>query len=439
LEFLKVGRALQLEGVDHGERRGAEVEAVNVVINPSTCVPELVVQLRYEGASKTPPPVGATTAQVDFDDEAFGPVVENEKSVEDLEDDEPHQFEPVAEALRARLSVAINGASNAAQRARSIFSEVAESTRKGVTELQSKRASTPKKNERASTAKRRRVQSTHRRTRPAPSHLRSGIHDLGLASKPGVRKAERSSKASAEPVRRRRLSPAALFGTAFIALAVSAFALRMTGETAETTEATAEASAAAETSETVAATQTTARVAPAAEAKAAAPKKDPEQGVVAEVPLFGPQAMAVKKAEVAPMTISVAEAEKRAAAAAVPDQGWEEPEATPDTTTVKPWGRGRLYLPTIHRIRLDGAGAGLVGAVNDDGFTVVVPERKAMESGKVIEKRDKRIINVKTSNNARGTSVQFEFRGPVPAYRVRLRKDFVEFLISAPENTVARL
>jgi hypothetical protein len=80
-----------------------------------------------------------------------------------------------------------------------------------------------------------------------------------------------------------------------------------------------------------------------------------------------------------------------------------------------------------------------VGAVNDDGFTVVVPERKAMESGKVIEKRDKRIINVKTSNNARGTSVQFEFRGPVPAYRVRLRKDFVEFLISAPENTVARL
>jgi hypothetical protein len=55
-----------------------------------------------------------------------------------------------------------------------------------------------------------------------------------------------------------------------------------------------------------------------------------------------------------------------------------------------------------------------------------------MESGRAIQRRDKRIVQVKTSNQAAGAQVSFQFRGKVPAYRVRLRKDFAEFLISAP-------
>lgn len=81
----------------------------------------------------------------------------------------------------------------------------------------------------------------------------------------------------------------------------------------------------------------------------------------------------------------------------------------------------------------------MAGAANADGFTVVVPGRKAMESGKSIEKRDRRIAAVSANNNAEGATVKFEFRGPVPPYRVRLRQDFIEFLISAPEETLARL
>lgn len=163
-----------------------------------------------------------------------------------------------------------------------------------------------------------------------------------------------------------------------------------------------------------------------------------EGGVVAEVPLFGPQAMAVKPKE-EPENVDVAEAEKRSAAAAIEDQTWEDAAAEVQEPQDKPWGKGRLYLPTIHRIRLDGVGASLAGAVNPDGFTVVVPGRKAMESGKTIQKRDKRIVAVSTSNGPQGATVKFEFRGSVPPYRVRLRQDFVEFLISAPEDTVARL
>jgi hypothetical protein len=164
-----------------------------------------------------------------------------------------------------------------------------------------------------------------------------------------------------------------------------------------------------------------------------------EGAIMAEVPLFGPQTVASTNPPAVADEISDAEAEKRAAAAAVADQTFEEPEEVQVTAQDKPWGHGRLYLPTIHRIRLDGAGTALSGAAQSDGFTVVVPNRKVMESGKAIQKRDKRIVAVKADNEGPNAKVRFEFRGPVPAYRVRLRQDFVEFLISAPEETVAHL
>ena len=93
-----------------------------------------------------------------------------------------------------------------------------------------------------------------------------------------------------------------------------------------------------------------------------------------------------------------------------------------------------MHLPTIHKLRLDAAGASVSGSINDSGFTVVVPGRKVMESGRAIQRRDDRIVQVKTSNTAAGAQITFQFRGKVPAYRVRLRNDFAEFLISAPEE-----
>src|SRR5690606_23459025 len=87
LEFLKVGRTLEVDELEGGARRAARVDSVNVVINPQTSVPELVVQLRYEGISETPPPAGVAFAAergehsgaadedalVQVDEEAEGP------------------------------------------------------------------------------------------------------------------------------------------------------------------------------------------------------------------------------------------------------------------------------------------------------------------------------------------------------------------------------
>jgi hypothetical protein len=56
-----------------------------------------------------------------------------------------------------------------------------------------------------------------------------------------------------------------------------------------------------------------------------------------------------------------------------------------------------------------------------------------MESGKGISKRDDRIVKVDAENTPEGAVVTFRFRKQIPAYKVRLRKDFVEFFVSAPE------
>jgi hypothetical protein len=194
---------------------------------------------------------------------------------------------------------------------------------------------------------------------------------------------------------------------------------------------------------------------PAAEAKklapvaAAAGAMDPKTGIVADVPLFGPTSMTtLEPAPLGPAPDLAAEPaangeearEMAAAKASVPDEAFED-EPRPKSqkkanpSQVAPWGRGKVRMPTIHRLRLDAPGGAIQGATDPTGFTVLVPGRKVMESGKPISKRDKRIARVRTSNTSGGAQVAFQFRDGVPAYRVRLRKDYVEFLISAPQKS----
>src|SRR6187402_3557250 len=55
LEFLKVGRKLEVEDLEAGGRRQAQIDGVSVAIDPQTQVPQLVVQLRFAGTDDTTP------------------------------------------------------------------------------------------------------------------------------------------------------------------------------------------------------------------------------------------------------------------------------------------------------------------------------------------------------------------------------------------------
>ncbi len=63
LEFLKVGRALELEDVDQGSKREATIDDVKVDVDPATRVPQLVVTLRFDRASADGKPDGKQDRQ----------------------------------------------------------------------------------------------------------------------------------------------------------------------------------------------------------------------------------------------------------------------------------------------------------------------------------------------------------------------------------------
>jgi hypothetical protein len=441
LEFLKVGRAVELEELGLGTRRSARVDSVNVIINPATSIPELVVQLKYAGLPDTPAP--AVTQDKDLQGgEAHLSASAAEGDEDDLDGDPLLPLPPAAAELGRRMAGWARRASSLAGQASATLGQAALQAKESASSVlerstRSAPPSAPKMT--SSSAARRRLQGSRRPGVGAPAHLRSGIHDLGLT---GREKAPRTSSAPEGSVR--RFSPRLWAGLALVPIVLVGSALATRALSSDKTGA---GPSATPPSEGAAKTEL-ARAPASAPPPVAAPTK-PEvptnpDGIALEVPLFGPRTVATSEPVAAGAEVDEATAEKLAAAAAVPDQVWPDDAETTITkaTAAKentPWGRGRLHLPTIHRIRLDAPGAEIAGAVEQEGFVVVIPGRKAMESGRAIQGRDKRILKVLASNTAEGARVRFEFRGSVPAYRVRLRNDFIEFLISAPEDSLAKL
>jgi hypothetical protein len=111
-----------------------------------------------------------------------------------------------------------------------------------------------------------------------------------------------------------------------------------------------------------------------------------------------------------------------------------ESKRTKAPASVQPWGKGRLHLPTVHRLHLDGVATGLKGYSKANGFSVVLPGRKVVDNAKLIAKRDDRLASVTADSSREGAVVRFKFRGQVPTYKVRVRGEYVEFFISAVEK-----
>ncbi len=454
LEFLKVGKRLELEDLDVGGRRAAEIDTVSVVVDPSTRVPQLVVGLRFEGAEDdTPSPsvanVGTREAgagiripaqQVSTDaaprtskaksepqraSQAHGDASEPASS----EDDEPEMRGRVA-AIAANAEQHAKAASAKLSRTSLQAARGAASWMKGATERLLSRKQAP----------------ARRTTSPAPSS--------SAAEKPRLRPQSGgeavASEAVAPSTRKRNLALAG--GASLIALTAVAFSLR--GPSApppgeKLADGSTEISGSNAAAPTLPGLQRSTL-------KGANPSPLPGAPIVANVPLFGETP--VTTTEPAPLgpppgsEAAEVEASERAEAKAslspremdetFPDSEEEGPsrsgndkkdkasKSEPRPEDVAPWGHGRMHQPTIHRLRLDAAGAKIAGNMEPTGFTVVIPSRKVMETGAGISKRDPRIARVRTNNTPAGAQISFRFKDGVPSYRVRLRRDYVEFLIS---------
>jgi hypothetical protein len=457
LEFLKVGRRLEVEDVEAGSRRAALIDGVEVLINPKTSVPQLVVALRYEGASEdTPQPT--TTDLSDGDDPVPGLRLSGDKVTTDARgrdargrddaDPEPSGDAPEAtdeddDDLEAGVSAATrtarklgNAAENAGVAARDASERAA---RWGASAIRGLGKALGGK----IAGMRKKAPEKRRSTAPAPEGPMS-------SESRRLRPQSGRSEAPVAPARKRPAPKHIAIGAAAAVLLGTVGAMALRGGSSESAKAPDAATG------TPPAPMAAAPGAPLAPAASPVAPSMPGAPVTANVPLFGPTPLAtLEPAPLGPPPTGDAASEEAlelaAAKSATPPEAEDEefmdaPGAKSSDGSKKsdasakkpedvaPFGNGRMHLPVISRLRLDGAGSELRGQADATGFTVLIPGRKLMEQGAALAKRDPRIARVRTTNTPGGAQVRMTFKDGVPAYRVRLRRDFVELLISAPEE-----
>ena len=445
LEFLKVGRRLEIEDLERGGRRTAHIDSVNVAIDPESKVPQLVVALRYEGAEETTPEPSVADLSGELQPRTLR-IPGDDVSVDSADHQIEDEGDREVEALRGKLGVAATHAGEAAMSAGkrvAALSGTAATSLSGWLRDASAKVADMAKREKA---------PQRRTTAPAPSQVVSDGQRLRPQSgeRAGASAAPNAGLAAAQgawtnlPKKKKVMASAA--GVAVMLATIVALATHHGSPPPGADAALPQAEPAA-----VGAAVPVA-AAPAAPAAEPAPNALTEaNGVVsADVPLFGATPMAtMEPAPLAPPPSADGASEeaaekaeaKASVSAAAADEAFPEesdsksgkakPSKNPED--VAPWGRGKISNPVIHRLRLDSAGDALQGALQPTGFTVVVPNRKVMEQGASIAKRDPRIAHVRTVNTPNGAQITFQFKDGVPAYRARLRRDFIEFLIGAGE------
>ena len=457
LEFLKVGRKLEVEDLEAGGRRQAQIDGVSVAIDPQTRVPQLVVQLRFEGGEDTTPepsvlnfgePQGkgfkipASAVTTDGPGRAVAEAQDDERDA-DREDEE-------AEAFRGKLGEAAANAGEAVHTASAAFARFSARAAQGMGGLFKGAAGKV-----LEMSKRNEAPPPRRTTAPAPNGSKS-VEGQRLRPQSQAAIAEEPAQEKPRQLPRKKLLLGA-GGAVLLASVVAAASLR---------HGTAAAPPGAQAGLTPAVT-TVAPPSTGAPLSATSAPGDltPASAASANVPLFGPTPMAtMEPAPLAPPPGSPesVEAQEKADAknnptgapmAAPPaDEGFSDESSDSDSdgdgkakaekkstkTDTTPWGKGKLHSPTIYRLRLDGPGGKLQGATLSTGFTVLIPGHKVMEQGGGIAKRDVRISSVHTSNRTEGAEVSFRFRESIPAYRVRLRRDYVEILIGQGDSKEAK-
>jgi hypothetical protein len=467
LEFLKVGRRLEIEDMEAGRRRVAHIDGVEVVINPRTSVPQLVVALRYEGVTEDTPqptvtdlgldaspreaklrlrPEAVTTSAARGEPEPSGDMPATDDDDDDAASAADADMDSAVPATTRAARKLGNAAENAGERARDVSlaavrfgGEALKSVGKlfggASTKIAALRAAKQEPPKRRTTA-------------PAPE---GPVSIEGKRLRPQNKSRESMADvASAQPaagLTRKRIA----MGVSAVVLLGTVGAVALSGPSKDAKQASGKGAG----NEVAAA-----EAAPAGSGPTAAPLAmglAAGSPVSANVPLFGVTPLATT--EPAPLgpppsadTESIEAAEMAAAKAASgqPAADEEFPESierAPNGATKKgtdgkaanpedvaPWGRGKMHMPTIQRLRLDAPGAEIRGVVDPTGFTVLIPDRKLMEQGAAIAKRDARISRIRTTNIPGGAQLRIAFRDGVPGYRVRLRRDYLELLISAPEE-----
>ena len=432
LEFLKLGRTVELEDVDRNKRRDGYVDSVKVEIDPASSIPQLVVSLRFDGvrpelfsaksgvdsAPKTkpgvgpmmePPPKTMSTAALDATMKAATmkaadrtrPSPTDERNgidaadATETEDDEMLDFgksklrvagekaKHMTEAAVGKVGPALAGFGAGAQR---VWAKVGDSLQKRRDKVEEHR----------------KANAPRRVTAPAPGGA------LKASGKKLVREDDTLEPESTDMPRKSYKK--GLLGAALgLVVVAGGFGMvkAMTGGAEPAKKPT-----------------------PALEARAGDGKDSlpaiPNAGMTGDVPLFGATPLSTTETVPPPVPTTAPNAKTAKADADGEGDGEDGKGASPVS---KQWGQGEVSSPRVLKIKMDGPIAGISGEETEGGFTIRVPGRKSISSSSGLARKDKRLQAVDVTNHEDAADVMVKFKGDVPSFLAKGKGDVLEIAI----------
>ncbi len=469
LEFLKVGRTLDLEDVEQGRRRQATIEHVGVDIDPETHVPQLVVALSYadEDLDLTTAPIRvkkkvvraaepkeeiveettpeptvidneptpslgrASVSEVPAERVARMPApapaaVEASDELDDEEDEDLHGYRAQGADDEEDEEEAIEAAAAPAGwlRAASAFADRLKPT---LTTAQSGARSAVGKVAAAVQQRRAKPAGPKRTTAPPPGGAlrtqgRRVVRDpKGRLRRQHREEAEVEEKGTAPKGDKRRALFSGVLGVmAVFAIYFASQKIKGGGDETPNADPATATSAAPEVP----------GGAPAPE-MGVAPGQNPV--ATADVPLFGATPLSTTEAVPVPPQF----AKPGELPAEEPADDAEGAPAEPAKTfgaLETEWGVGEITNPTVLRLKMDGNVEGIVGKETATGFTVVVPGRKSVSNAAGLARKDKRLTSVNVVNYPDRAEITLRFRKDVPAFLAKVQGKRLIIHISTPDK-----
>lgn len=439
LEFLKLGRHVDVEDVDNASRREGFVDAVRVEIDPSTSVPQLVVSLRFDAIAAS---ASAAVAKEQAKEQKA------ERAAEEQEDVAPATKaaaveKPVIEKPKpAREEPAPKSKANKVEAEAAEATEAADEDEVGVD------LGLPGKKLRAASEKAAKVTSAAASAVvPALSRVGAGARDLFANLRGGLekRRHERAEAKKASAPRRVTAPPPSG--------ALTSDGKRLVRQDSDEDEPVSEAPARkskrglaigaaaglavvvgifgisramSDKAEPAAAPMT------AADVRAAQPAADvppvPGAPAMGDVPLFGPTPLSTTEQVIPPAPASAA------AQADVAEEEETDDGKAAKKDLVREWGNGEVEKPRVLKVRMDGPVAGFSASEVEGGFDIVVPGRKSLSTSTALVRKDKRISSLDVIPREDVTEINVRFKGEPPPYLVKVRSDRVEIALGSEKK-----
>lgn len=406
LEFLKLGRHVEMEDVDRGGKRDGFVDAVKVEVDPETSVPQLIVSLRFEGAQASAQPVAAAAAPAAAPASRKAPAsAKVEASGDDETSAKPTGDEEIDGFVENRFRTASARAAKATGEAAMKIGPMLSGLGSGATRVWG-RALEMVKQRREARSVAKANDRPKRVTAPPPSGA------LKMDGRKLVRESDQDEAPPSLPTNNNRRK-VLMAGSIVAALVVGGVVWSKSGD-----KAGGEPTRPVITAQDVQKNERKAELPPI-----------PNAAATGDVPFFGATPMSTT--EQVPMPAPVASG----APSAAPGEAEEAAEEKP--TIAKEFGEGEVPNAKAIKIKMDGPVAGITGEETEDGFVITVPERQSTMSATSLERKDKRFAQLQVTNKEGVVEIRARFKGTPPAYKVRAKNDRVEILLAGEAKQTA--